>query len=794
MRLMPRFRLTAALAGALLLVSCATTHESTDDPRAWSYSPMVEARKFYASGLSVDDYIKGKPLDGINAVNVFFLCNGFIEAGDEIRMEQCRRAFDRIAAEPRNKPIAQTFDQYREYIFIYSQQFLLEQSRFAEVEKNLMPYLSRDAAVFTFDRAKAANFNYRVMAAPILARAQRNTGGLKPVVRDSLGEMSKGAIGALGALMNPKGMAIVVAEAEYLQGNYEACYQKVSRSSSGGVGLIKLLGAPIDQMYGGASTAMDRMLDVMFMRLQALCAYEAGRADEAALSYRDILKLPDAKPLKGLQRLANYHLALLALKKNQRDEAIAHLKVAVDALESERAAIDSEAGRLGYVTNKSDIYAQLVEQLVAAGQDAEAFEYAERGKSRALVDMLATRRAGQPARPEDGVLARAMQRVDDADSAQRGMAGVAGASGTGAAATAGATRSISVRQEIARANPHLGSLVTVAALPVAEVQKHLRPRETLIEYFGEGDRLFAFVVTQSRIKALRLDAKAVASQGRAFRRVLTDPAARDYQAQGKRMHDAVLAPALAHADGGPLTIVPHGALHYIPFAALYDGRQFLVQSAAELRTLPSASVLPFLSGAPAGAGLLILGNPDLGDRKLDLPGAEEEARRLERMNRGSRVLLRAQASETALRKLGPQAREIHFAMHGKFDSANPLSSGLYMARDAENDGVLTVGELYDLRLAADLVVLSACETALADASKGDDLVGLNRGFLFAGAKSIVSSLWEVDDNATRDLMVSFYQQRAQYGKAGALRRAQLAALPKYPHPFYWAAFQVSGVF
>jgi CHAT domain-containing protein len=206
-------------------------------------------------------------------------------------------------------------------------------------------------------------------------------------------------------------------------------------------------------------------------------------------------------------------------------------------------------------------------------------------------------------------------------------------------------------------------------------------------------------------------------------------------------------------------------------------------------------VLPFLgTGASGGNGLLILGNPDLGNRNLDLPGAEQEAKVLERINRGARVLLRSQATETALRKFGPQYREIHFAMHGKFDSSNAMSSGLYMAKDAENDGVLSVSELYDLQLNADLVVLSACETALGDTSKGNDVVGLNRGFLFAGARSIVSSLWEVDDNATRDLMVAFYQQRARHGKAGGLRQAQLATLKKYPHPYYWAAFQMSGLF
>jgi CHAT domain-containing protein len=349
-----------------------------------------------------------------------------------------------------------------------------------------------------------------------------------------------------------------------------------------------------------------------------------------------------------------------------------------------------------------------------------------------------------------------------------------------------------VRQEITRTNRELGSLLSVAALPAAQVRERLASAETLVEYFGEGDRLFAFVVTKCGVKAVKLDGGAVARLARAYRAVLNERTSRDYLAASKRLHDAAFGPLLPHVGTGLLTVVPHGALHNVPFASLHDGRNFLVQQ-RDVRLLPSASVLPFLLRPADGSGLLVLGNPDLGNPQLDLPGAEQEARLLQRRVRGTQVLLRREASETALRRLGPKFKEIHFAMHGKFDAQNAMASGLYMARDAENDGILSVGELYDMQLNADLVVLSACETALGDVSHGDDMVGLTRGFLFAGTRSIVSSLWEVDDNATRDLMVAFYEQRGTHGKAGGLRQAQLAVMKKYPHPYYWAAFQMSGL-
>jgi CHAT domain-containing protein len=157
------------------------------------------------------------------------------------------------------------------------------------------------------------------------------------------------------------------------------------------------------------------------------------------------------------------------------------------------------------------------------------------------------------------------------------------------------------------------------------------------------------------------------------------------------------------------------------------------------------------------------------------------------------LLLRKQATETAIKRFGDQFRYIHFATHGTFDAEKPLSSGLLLSGDKENDGTLTVGELYDLRLPADLVTLSACETALGKVANGDDVVGFTRGFLYAGTSSIVSSLWKVDDQATSILMQQFYKSLKENDKRSALRTAQLKVKDTYnSHPYFWAAFQITG--
>lgn len=223
-----------------------------------------------------------------------------------------------------------------------------------------------------------------------------------------------------------------------------------------------------------------------------------------------------------------------------------------------------------------------------------------------------------------------------------------------------------------------------------------------------------------------------------------------------------------------LTIVPHGRLHYLPFNALYSDEGYLIDN-YNIRVLPSASVMKFLKKQKEGhaGSLLAFGNPDLNDPSLDLPWAQEEVLAITKDIPEARVLLRKQTTETAVKRFGEQFRNIHFATHGTFDAEKPLTSGLLLAGDGENDGTLTVGELYDLRLNSDMVTLSSCETALGKVANGDDVVGFSRGFLYAGVSSIVSSLWKVDDRATSILMQEFYTSLKETNKRNALRTAQL---------------------
>ena len=141
---------------------------------------------------------------------------------------------------------------------------------------------------------------------------------------------------------------------------------------------------------------------------------------------------------------------------------------------------------------------------------------------------------------------------------------------------------------------------------------------------------------------------------------------------------------------------------------------------------------------------------------------------------------------------------MHFATHGLLNEKNPRLSGLVLARDdtSKEDGVLRLGEVYNLRLAADLVVLSACETGLGQVARGEGTIGLTRGFLYAGAASALVSLWQVSDATTSDLMVDFYDAMLRgTDKPTALREAKRRLIrrqPEYAKPYYWAPFILIG--
>jgi CHAT domain-containing protein len=271
----------------------------------------------------------------------------------------------------------------------------------------------------------------------------------------------------------------------------------------------------------------------------------------------------------------------------------------------------------------------------------------------------------------------------------------------------------------------------------------------------------------------------------AYVTAVLEPACREHLAWFYRALLAPLTEALARYRS--LIIVPHDALHYLPFHALYDGERYLIE-AHQVQYLPAAGLLArarpfgFPNPKPEGSVLILAHTAD-----GRLPAVLDEARAVAASLPAACLLTEDEASLARLVEHAADCRLLHLAAHGVFRGDNPLFSYLQLA-----DGPLRLLDVYGLRLAADLVTLSACETG-AGRARGGDLTGLCRGFFAAGARTLVVSLWRVDDAATAELMVVFYRELAAgRSPAAALRVAQLEGLARYGHPYYWAPWVVVG--
>lgn len=514
--------------------------------------------------------------------------------------------------------------------------------------------------------------------------------------------------------------------------------------------------------------------------------FEIGQIKEAKEGFDKLLKDKRSESNGEIYWMLLFDRGRIAAAEGDHALAVKLLRQAVGIVEQQRSSIDTEANKIGFVGDKQAVYRRLIGSLYDSGELADAFVYLERSKSRALVDLLAEKKDFAVA---DGDVEKIRTLLAEAEQTE--IAGLA----QGSAGAERRTRSAAAMPTAALREqaPELATLVSVGATPIADIQAKLRQDETLVEYFYDDRWLYAFVLNRDGLRATRTEAGDLETEVRQWRNALEDRESKTQLPMGQALYRKLVEPIASQLDRPRLTFVAHGALHYVPLAALHNGREYLIEKHA-VRLLPSASVMQYLRSGETQfpAGVLALGNPDLDDPRLDLEFAQEEALAIAKMVPQSRALVRKDANEAALRKYGQGFRYLHFATHGQFKGDSPLDSTLFLAKDESGDGRLTVNKLYSMRFDTDLVTLSACETGMGKIANGDDVVGLTRGFLYAGAATIVSSLWKVDDRATADLMRGFYANLGSTDKLDALRNSQLALKSKYPEPYFWAAFQLVG--
>ncbi|GBC78365.1 Regulatory protein AfsR [bacterium HR08] len=409
-----------------------------------------------------------------------------------------------------------------------------------------------------------------------------------------------------------------------------------------------------------------------------------------------------------------------------------------------------------------------------------------------------------------------------------------------------------VELEIRRKHPRYAALQYPVPVGVSAVQEVLDEQTALLEYVLTRERALLFVITRADFRVLRLGASPATIRERVekLRAAIAEgpqwTAFSNYVLNARWLYQDLIQPAEKWLAGKrKLIIVPDGILHYLPFEVLVTKSELTVEP-RELSYLvrdyavgyvPSASVLVELSRPEAERSkpektLVAYADPVYGEpdeasavgkalrsmwgelRRLPrLPYSRQEVERIARLYPDAEVtlFLGTDAREENVKSGEPaRYRFVHFAAHGVLNEKQPQYSGIVLtvgatrsgssaardqAKEVTEDGLLQVYEIFNLKLTADVVVLSACETGLGREVRGEGMVGLTRAFLYAGAQAVVVSLWKVADPATAEVMMRFYRQmKAGVGKAEALRRARLELLRegRYLHPFYWAPFVLVG--
>ena len=601
-------------------------------------------------------------------------------------------------------------------------------------------------------------------------------------------------------------------------------------------------------------TTGNRRNEVQFLDLRGRALHLAGQPQEALPVLQTALALHRTLHDRAGEAEALRTLAATERSLGQLVEARAHADEAVAAVEELRTGFVSPDLRAAFMATQRRAYALVIDLLMdryaaepKGGHDRAAFEVSEQARARSLLDILQSGRIG---RPGGAVPAELLQRRQ---ALRRRLSSMAyqQLQQTGAKAEALGRETEALRAELdgveadfRRLDPLYAAVSNPPKLGVEEIAKLLDADTLLLEYSLGEDRSYLWEVGAGSFRSFVLPAQRdIEAPARQLYEELStlEAGTRRRTKAAEKLSQILLGPVwsdVAHCRR--LVVVPDAALQVLPFGALPvpgSGKPLVEQ--LEIEYLPSATTLAQqrqrLDGrAPASQLAAVIADPvfkpddprvarpagarrpSAGRSKTErgapegaplsdlerLPATQREAKEIATLAPGPVwIAIGLEANREAV--LSGRLRDyrfIHFATHAVADSRNPELSGLVLslvdAARRQREGFLGLSDIYDLDLGADLVVLSGCRTALGKEVRGEGIMGLTRGFLYAGVPRVVASLWKVQDRTTAELMSRFYRAlwRDHLPPAAALRKAQrsLRREPRYRDPYSWAGFVLQG--
>lgn len=568
------------------------------------------------------------------------------------------------------------------------------------------------------------------------------------------------------------------------------------------------------------SRALEVFTNVDFPTKAAMCEIvlarldlESGRTRQARDKCLAALERIEPLNVPALEYQAHFVLGQMEEALGDREAALASYRRSHEKLERLRSHLQTDELKITFLEDKLVIYEDLVTLHVHAGgadEDKEsAFAYIEKAKSRSLADLMAFRAHALPAkatthqnlvdqirnlREELNWYYRQIDlREMRPDERSR-------------------TQLDKLRQESREREEHLlrtlremqttdrefSSLQDASTLDLDAIRAELPENCQIVELYIARGIIYACVLDRTTLEIVPLTivsrvldtyhllkfqlSKFLLGTDyvKEFRHLVDEATSRHL----RTLYSELIEPIRHLLTAEHLTIVPHDFMHLVPFHALFDGESFLIDHYS-ISYAPSASVDYFcrVKETDAEDRSLVLGIYD-----EQVPHILEEVRAVAEELGDARLLLNEDANQENLKVLGERCRILHIATHGVFRRDNPMFSAIQLGGSR-----LSLFDLYDLRLNAELVVLSGCGTGLSVVVGADELVGLARGLLYAGAQTVLVTLWDVNDASTALFMRSFYRSLREEGSpAKAFQRATREARTEHPHPYYWAPFILVG--
>ena len=561
---------------------------------------------------------------------------------------------------------------------------------------------------------------------------------------------------------------------------------------------------------------------------------------ERALAIRRERAPGSALEAESCQRLAALHR-----HRGQISQALVFYDCAIEALEAQKGRLGgSDTVRSGFGARFAGIYREAIDLLIEMGNTAEAFNVLERYRARELLALLSARdlvfssdipqelehRRRSADRGYDRAFGHWLELSQEAGEEERRAAREE--------LEQMRRRQDEIRTEIRMASPRLAALQDPQPLDLSATRAALDPGTLLLSYSIGKEKSYLFTVgspsEELQVFPLSVGEDTLREEVQRFRKALArgriDRRPEKVLLSAARLSDQLLAPAAARiVRAERLLILADGPLHSMPFAALADPgaieeRRFLID-AKPVHLAASATVFALLKQErreQRTTKLTAFGDPRYpamaprdgepaphltaalrsGFDLAPLPATRGEVEELSRLYPlSSRTYLGAEATEARAKAVDHETTHLHIASHGLLDDLFPLDSALAFSipprwQEGEDNGLLQAWEIFEqVRIDADLVTLSACDTGRGKVLGGEGMMGLTRAFQYAGARTVVASLWSVSDESTGELMKRFYGYLKEgQSKADALRSAQLDLRrdSAFSHPFHWAGFQMVG--